>query len=242
MKRLIVALLTILILLLLGLGGYAGYYFVTEGAKTPFTDTVMFVMALVGLLVALASLGIWAALRRILHEDIKKEISQAEEATRNESLSRMAAKVADSFWAFYGEKQDKVFRDQAIKMISDAHDILEGRERLKREQLKCRIYNNLAFAYAERGETKDTAMAHFLTSYVMERIKDFPDHEVNWLETYAYVLYHLPKKHEDKEKALDIIKELLERQDISGKMKGKFRQRYSIPDTKADQASNPDNK
>lgn len=242
MRNLLIALLTILILLLLGFGAFAGYRFVTMGTSTEFTDIVLFVMALVGLLIALASIGIWTALRRILHEDIAREISQVEEATRNEALSRIAARVADSFWAFYEKKRDKIFREQAITMIGDARTTLEGRVRMEKEELKCRIYNNLAFALAERGETKDTALSHFMANYIKERINDFPEEEIIWLDTYAYVLYMLPKKHDDKKKALDIVNELLERPDIKDKAKREYRRRYSLPDVKAGPASNPDNK
>jgi len=242
MRHLIITLLVILILLLLSLGGYAGYRFATEGTETPFSDTVLFVMALVGLLVALASLGIWWALRRMLQEDIERQISRREEATRNEALSRMAAKVADAFWAFYEDKQNIVFRDQAMRLTSDARNILEGRERVDKEELKCRIYNNLAFAYAVRGETKDTAIAHFLSNHAKERAKDFPDHEVSWLETYAYVLFKLPKKPDDKKNAVEIVEQLLQRPDIEDERKEKIRRRYNLNDIKAGQASNLDSK
>jgi len=231
MKR-FTALLIILSLLLIGFGGFGAFAFITKGTTIAFNDIVMFVIALVGLLIALASIGIWAALRRVLHEDIALEISRVEKATRNEALSRMAAKLASSFWAFYGESKNKVFRDQAIKIIHDAREILEGRGEIESEELKCWIYNNLAFAYAERGKAEDTKIAHFLINYVMERYKDFPEDEINSLETYAYVLYRLPKKHDDKKKALDIINELLQRPDMSGGLKRKYRQRYSITDTK----------
>jgi len=215
-------------MLLLGLGGYAAYRFITEDTPTAFTDIVLFVMALVGLLIALASLGIWMGLRRFLHEDISAQISRVEEATRNEAISRMAAKVGTAFWHFYENTQNVVFRDEALKIVSGARDILEGREGVEREDLKCRIYNNLAFAYAERGKTQDTAIAHFLADHVREKIRDYPNFEVTWLETYAYVLYRLPKKRDDKEKALIIINELLQRPDISEEEKNVYRKRYSI--------------
>lgn len=231
MRRLIIATLIILILLLLSFGSYAGWHFATGGISTPFADTAIFVVTLVGILVALASLGIWAALRRILHEDIAREISRVEEATRNESLSRMATKLATAFWAFYKETQNNVYRDQALKIISGAREILEGRETVEREELKCRIYNNLAFAYAERCEPDDTTTAHFLANYVFERRNDHPENEVNWLETYAYVLYRLPKKQEDRDKALSIIKDLLERPDVKDETKRIYRQRYSISES-----------
>lgn len=243
MKGLTIAILIILILMLLSFGGYAGYHFATGGISTVFADVAIFVVALVGVLIALASLGIWMALRRILHEDIAREISRVEEATRHKALSRMAVKVATAFWTFYEDTQKIVFREQAIKIISDAHKILEGREEVESEEaLKCRIYNNSAFAYAERGNKEDTAIAHYLTNYTRERGKDFPEHEVDYLETYAYVLYRLPKKNDDKQKALGIINELLERPDIKEEAKHKYRQRYSLPDIKADHQPNLDNK
>lgn len=231
MKYFVVILLIIVVLLLLTIGGYAGYRFVTVDASTTFTDIVVFVMALVALLIALASLGIWTALRRILHEDIAREISRVEEATRNEALSRMAKELAGSFWQIYEATDNVVFRDQALKLIGDAREILEGRRSVDVEELKCYIYNNLAFAYAVRGEVKDTGTAHFLINYVMERCKDYPKEEIEWLETYAYVLYRLPKKSDEKEKAKGIIMELLERPDISTEKKQEYRERWSIPNT-----------
>ena len=151
MKGLIVAILIILIVMLLAFGAYAGYHFATGGISTPFADTAIFVVTLVGILVALASLGMWAALRRILHEDIAAEISRFEEKTRCEALSRMAKELASSFWALYKDTHNIAFRDQAIKIISDAREIIEGRGKVDVEELKCYIYNNLAFAYAEKG-------------------------------------------------------------------------------------------
>lgn len=223
MKRLIGALIVALILLL-----YIGYFFVSDEPNLPFADTVMFVMALVGLLVALASIGIWVALKRILQEDIEKKISQAEEATRNEALARMAAKVSDSFWAFYEEKQNVVFREQAIAMATDARNIIEGRERVDTELLKCRIYNNLAYAFTERKTTEDTALAHYLIDKVMENINNYPDNEVAWLDTYASVHYILPKQKEDKAEAQEIARKLLERPDISDKLNEYIRERYDL--------------
>lgn len=221
MKRLIGALIAVLILLL-----YVGYFFVADDQNSPFADTVLFVMALVGLLVTLASIGIWTVLKRILREDIEREITRVEKDTRNEALSRMAVKVATAFWVFYEKTKDKMFRDRAISIVEDARKILEGREEVKGEETKCLIYNNLAFAYAERGEAKDTTIAHFLADYVKEKIKDFPEYEVMWLETYTYVLYRLPKKRDDKKKALDIVNELLERADISDDIREEYKQRY----------------
>lgn len=231
MRNFISILIIILILLLIGLGGYSAYRFVAEDAVATFTDTILFVMALVGLLVALASIGIWAALRRILHEDIAREISRVEKATRNEALSRMAKEIAGSFWNIYEVTHNVVFRDQALKLINDAREILEGRRSVDVEELKCYIYNNLAFACAERGEAKDTGLAHSLINYVMERCKDFPKEEIEWHETYAYVLYRLPKKSDDKEKAQGIIKELIQRPDLDIETKHIYRQRYSISNT-----------
>ena len=229
MKR-FTALLIILSSLLIGFGGFGAFAFIKKGTTIAFNDIVMFVIALVGLLMALASIGIWTALRRILHEDIALEISRVEKATRNEALSRMAKEIAGSFWNIYEVTNNVVFRDQALKLISDAREILEGRQSVDVEELKCYIYNNLAFAYAVRGESEDTGMAHFLINYVMERCKDFPKDEIAWLETYAYVLYRLPKKNDDKDKAQDVIRELLQRPDMTDETKRIYRQRYSISD------------
>lgn len=196
--------------------------------STPFVDTAIFIVALVGVLVALAAIGMWAALGRILHEDIARDISQAEEATRTEALSRMAATVADSFWVFYKDTGNIIFRDEAMKILRAARETLEGRGKMAEKELKCRIYNNLAFVYAENGKTEDTTIAHFLVDYVRANCKDFPKYEVDWLETYAYVLYRLPKKRADNEEALAIINELLERPDTSEEDKRKYKERYSI--------------
>ncbi len=225
MKRLVGGLIIVLIILL-----YVGYFFVAKDSNYPFADTVLFVIALVGVLVVLASVGIWTALHRILQDDIEKKISQAEQATRAEALSRMAAKVSYAFGEFYEKTKDSVYQDQAIKIYSDALDVLEGRGEIGRDDLKCRIYNNLAFSYAERGQPEDTIAAHFLVNETMRRIKDFPTKETNWLETYAYVLYKLPKKPADKAEALSIINELLQRSDVNNKTKNKLRKRYSISD------------
>jgi len=230
MRRLTIAALIILISLLVTFGILGGHYFATGGISTPFADTAIFIVTLVGVLVVLASIGIWATLRRLLHEDIAAEISRIEEATRCEALSRMAKELADSFWVFYQDTHNIAFRDQAIKIISDAREIIEGRGKVDVEELKGYIYNNLAFAYAEKGEAENTAMAHSLINYVMEMCKNFPKEEANWLETYAYVLYRLPKKSGDTEKALGIINDLLQRQDVSDKAKHIYRQRYSISD------------
>lgn len=235
MKRFIGVLIILLILLL-----YIGYFFVTDDPNSSFADTALFVMALVGLLVTLTSIGIWTALKRILQDDIEKKISQAEEVTRNEALSRMAAKVANSFWECYEATQINIFLDQAISSIYDARKILEESAiSEENEGLRCDLYNNLACAYAERGNSDDTTTAHFLANYIMEKAGGYPDDEVDWIETYAYVLYRLPKKQADKGKALGIINGLLERPDIKDATKLEYRKRYSIPNPKEVSPSKP---
>ncbi len=234
MKRVIGVIIVGLILSL-----YFGYFFVTDDQNSSFADTVVFVMGLVGLLVTLASIGIWAALKRILQEDITQKISQAEEASRTEALSRMATKVADAFWKSYEATRNKIFLEQAISAVYDAREILEGRESVKKEELRYNIYNNLAFAYAERGNSADTTIAHSLANHLMDNIGDYPNKEINWTETFAYVLYRLPKKEDDKKKALDIINELLKHPGIADATKLEYRKRYSIPNSKEAAHPNP---
>jgi hypothetical protein len=241
MRKLIIALFIVLIILLLGLGGYSFYRFVVEPVSAPFSDIVVFVMTLVGLLAALAAVGIWTGLRRILEEDVHKEVSATEEAARDEALSRTGRRIADSFWEFYKEKRNKSFLNEAIKMTEDAlryHEMTKlalaaigkqaTRGEKEQEDRKCHMYNNLAFGYAERGEMKDTAKAHFFGNYVKERVKDFPESEITYLETYAYVLFKLPKTSQDKVEALKIINELLTRPDVEEEDKVKWRQRYGL--------------
>jgi ABC-type multidrug transport system fused ATPase/permease subunit len=227
MKKAAISALIICVLVLFALGVSSSICFI-KGTSTMFADTVAFVMMLVGLLVALASLGIWTALRRVLAEDIKKVISEAEEAARNQALSRMFSQVGQAFWAFYIDKGNEVFLNESIRADRQAYNVIEGKQRIYGEdELKCLVYNNLAFAYAERGDPKDTVMAHRLANYVKERATDFPDYETMWLDTYAYVLYKLPKnKLEDRRLARKIVNNLLVRPDLLVSEKEEIRQRY----------------
>jgi hypothetical protein len=97
------------------------------------------------------------------------------------------------------------------------------------EEERCRIYNNLAYGYAVRGDKKDTACAHYLGEYVKHKTKAFPQREADWMDTLAYVLYRLPKDPDkDKQKALQIANELLKRPDITDSVKEDIRARYGI--------------
>ena len=235
------AFLTIVILSLLGLGGYAGYRFVTEGTRTAFTDTVLFVMALVGLLIALASVGIFYGVRRLLEEDIHKRINISEKCARDKAQYEVYHQVATAFLRFYEEKGNPVFLNQTIAMaerarqaILEAYETLQGepsdykKERARYEKEICHIFNNLAFALAMRGESKDTTMAHYLAEHVKEQIKHYPESEITYLETLAYVLWKLPKTPQDKKRGLELIKNILRRPDVLPKDKKAYRKRYEI--------------
>lgn len=242
MRGLIVTLLIILILLLLGLGGYAGYRFVTEGARTAFTDTVLFVMALVGILMALASTGIFWGVRRLLEEDIHKRIGISEKCARDRARYEVYHHTATAFLEFYAEKGNPVFLNQTIGMAERARvAILEAYETLKEEEPSnfkkekaryekeiCHIFNNLAFALALRGESEDMKMAHSLAEHVEEQIKHYPEDEIIFQETVAYVLWKLPKTPEDKKRGLELIKNILRRPDVSPEDKKEYRKRYGI--------------
>jgi hypothetical protein len=227
MNKLIMAILIIFIIIFIAFGVFGSICF-ANGTNIQFIDTVTFVMLLVGLLVTLATLGIWTALRRILTEDIKRVISESEEATRNQALSLMFSQVGQAFWAFYIDKGNEVFLDESIRSEIQAYKVIEGiQQKYGAEELKCLVYNNLAFSYAKRGDIKDTVMANHLANYVKEKAADFPEYEIMWLDTYAYVLYKLPKnKEKDRRLAGDIIKSLLARPDVSESNKEEIRQRY----------------
>lgn len=244
MRKILIGLLVLLIASLLALGGYAFHDFVTGDVSTPFTDVVVFVMALIGVLVALASLGLWVGLRRVLEEDLGNRILAAEETTRKEALCRMAARTADSFWSFYEEGHNKSFLNQAINMAEEAlryHQAIDlestgirGQAKKEKEkemeECKCRIYNNLAWGYAERGKAEDTAKAHFFANYIRNRAKYFPEAEVDYLETHAYVLHRLPKTDQDKQNALRLIGELMARPDVKDEQRSAWQQRYGLRD------------
>lgn len=241
MRRLIVASLIVLISLLLSLGGYAGYRFITKGVSTTFTDTVLFVMALVGLLIALASVGIFYSVRRLLQEDIHRKIRISEKCARDRAQYLVYHHTASAFFRFYEEKRNPIFLNETIAMALRAREvILEAYEVLQEEPLVykkekehyekeiCHIFNNLAFALATRADSKDTAMAHYLAEYVKERIKHYPESEIAYLETVAYVLWKLPKTPKDKKDALELIKGIIKRPDISPIQKNMYRKRYKL--------------
>lgn len=241
MKGLIITLLIILILLLVGLGGYAGYRFVTEGASNAFADTVLFVMALVGILMALASTGIFWGVRRLLEADIRRRIGISEKCARDRAGYGIYHQVATAFFKFYEEKRNQVFLNQTIAMaekarqaIEEAYETLQGepsdykKEKARYEQDICHIFNNLAFALAMRGESKDTTMANYLAEYVAERIKHYPEDEILYQETLAYVLWKLPKTPEDKKRGLELIKNILRRPDVSPEDKIEYGKRYGL--------------
>jgi len=229
MKAAVIFVLVVFAIMLIVFGVFGSICFM-HGTNTTFTDTVAFVMMLVGLLVALASIGIWTALRNILGMQIHHEISKAEEEMRRKSLTRMAAKVADAYWYFYASSKNKMFLEKAIEIVNDARSMAEGKlSERDWEEEKCRIYNNLAYGYAVRGDKKDTAVAHYLIEYVKERAEAVPEKEAEWLDTYAYVLYRLPKDpKQDKYRALEIANSLIQRPDISDVLKKGIKSRYKI--------------
>lgn len=242
MRRLIVASWVVLVLLLLGLGGYALHRFLTEDTPTAFTDIVVFVMALVGLLVALASVGIFYSVRRLLEEDIHKRIRISEKCARDRAQYDVYHRIATAFLRFYQEKGNPVFLNQTIVMAKRARQAILGayetlkeedpsnykKEKARYEGEICSTFNNLAFVLAMRGESEDTAMAHYLAEYVKERIKYYPESEITYLETLAYVLWKLPKMPQDKEQGLELIKNIIRRPDVSAMKKKEYRKRYNI--------------
>lgn len=242
MRNFVIVVIAILIILFIGLGLYATYRFVAEDAIATFTDTILFVMALVGLLIALASVGIFYAVRRLLEEDIHKRIGISEKCARDRAQYEVYHQIATAFLRFYEEKGNPVFLNQTVAMAEKARQaILEAYETLteeepanyKKEKARyekeiCKIYNNLAFALAVRGESKDTAMAHYLAEYVQERIKYYPESEIIYLETLAYVLWKLPKTPQDKKRGLELIKNIIRRPDISDLKRKEYRKRYKI--------------
>lgn len=241
MRRLVFASLIILILLLLSLGACAAYRYATEGAETPFSDTVLFVMALVGLLITLASIGIFYGVRRLLEEDIRKRIGISEKYARDRAQYEVYHQIATAFFGFYKEKGNPIFLNRTIAMaerarqaILEAYETLRGEPSNYKKEMEhyekeiCHISNNLAFALATRGESKDTATAHYLAGYVKERIKHYPESEIIYLETLAYVLWKLPKAPQDKKKAIELIKNILGRPDVSPVDKKAYRKRYKL--------------
>ncbi len=245
-RGLIITLLIILVISLLGLGGYSGYCFLTAGASTPFTDTVLFVMTLVGVLIALTSVGIFYGVRRLLEEDIHKRIKVSEKCARGKAQFDTYHQIATAFLRFYEEKGNPVFINQTIVMAERARiAILEAYETLKEEEPPgfkkeaaryegeiCKIFNNLAFALAMRGKSEDTAMAHYLAEYTNERIKYYPEDEVLYQETLAYVLWKLPKVPQDKKRGLALLKTILKRPDVSTVTKKEYLKRYKVSEQK----------
>jgi len=242
MKGSIITLLIVLILLLLGLGGYAGYRFATEGASNAFTDTVLFVIALVGILMALASTGIFWGVRRLLEEDIHKRIGISEKCARDRARYEVYHHTATAFLRFYEEKGNPVFLNQTIAMAEKARVAILGayetlrkedpsnfkKERTLYEKEICHIFNNLAFALALRGEGEDIKMAHSLAEHVEGQIKNYPEDEILFQETVAYVLWRLPKTPQDKKRGLELIKNILRRPDVSPEDKATYGKRYGI--------------
>lgn len=235
-------LLIVLIVLLIGFGGFGAFAFITKGTTIAFNDIVMFVIALVGLLMALASIGIFYGVRRLLEEDIRRRIGISEKCARDRAQYQVYHQLATSFLRFYEDKGNLVFLNQTIAMAKKARvAILEAYETLKEEEpskfkkekaryeeYMCHIFNNLAFALAMRGESKDTTMAHSLAEYVKERIKHYPESETDYLETLAYVLWKLPKTPQDKKRGLELIKNILKRPDVSPEDKIEYGKRYDI--------------
>jgi hypothetical protein len=102
------------------------------------------------------------------------------------------------------------------------------KEKALYEKAICHIFNNLAFALALRGKSKDIKMAHSLAEHVKEQIKHYPESEITYLETLAYVLWKLPKTPEDKKRGLELIKNILRRSDVLPEEKKAYRKRYEI--------------
>lgn len=126
MRNFIIVVIAILILLLIGLGLYATYRFVAEDAVATFTDTILFVMALVGLLIVLASVGMWTALRRILHEDIARKITS--HLDRGSSVTYALKQLLGSKCQICGWKG---FKKQDNSTFMEAHHLIQISERVQ---------------------------------------------------------------------------------------------------------------
>jgi hypothetical protein len=95
------ALLITLSVLLIVFGGFGAFAFITKGATIAFNDIVMFIIALVGLLLVLASLGIFYGVRRLLEEDIRKRIGISEKHARDRARYDVYHHTATAFLRFY---------------------------------------------------------------------------------------------------------------------------------------------
>lgn len=211
-----------------------------------FGDIMMIMIALIGLLLSLASLGIFYGVRHELATYVQDQVVRGEELARNWAQYHTHHRVAFSFWRFYEDKRNDIFLDRAVYIEKKAKNYIDivaklhqrgwRRKNVTRiepeeedvEAQLCLASNNLAFFLAERGKSEDIGRAHELATYIKERAKNYPEREPGFLETYAYVLWKLPKIPKDKQEALKLIKNLLQRSDVSEEEKRIWRHRYGL--------------
>lgn len=224
--------------------------FVNIASATPqeIWPIVTFIVALVAILVAMAGFGLYQAaehhIKKRSDEIAKRAEERASEIVRQgvDDLDERAgfhiaklygyhhfafADIVKSFKSINVEATETL-RGTMINYGKQARTVADSLDKERHNELICMIYNNLAWDLADRAEPTDRRDAHYLAEYIMKRINKYPEAEADFRETYAYVLWKLPLRTEDKIKAQDIITDLLKRTDIDDDIKEEWRIRYRL--------------
>lgn len=220
-------------------------------ASIIFADTwhvVMYILGLIALIGGTAGVALYQILERHLRRESNALMERAEKRTNevvSQRLNELDERVA-YHTAYLYDYHSWVFADvvkafMAINrltaeglreaMIGYAKQARTAADFLTEErygEYKCVVYNNLAWNLADRANPPDREEAHQLVAYIAGQMAKYPAYEVDFRETTAYVLWRLPLELKEKREAQKIIKQLLQRTDISDEIKERWRLRYKL--------------
>jgi hypothetical protein len=209
---------SILVIILGGLAGFiANLYFSQhpilisseESAYNVLRDVTMIVIAALTIFTAVLIVIVGWALRGILFNDLKSELSEIIEESRNNLCSSLHGKVAP-LWGrlFEYDKESTYLIEYAVGEARQALDYAKKLDEKKHWGLQTEARNNYLMALAERGDPGDTNEAYRM-SIDQERLLTEHEGEIerpiyqSRKETIYFVRCRFPRIHSnDREKAI----------------------------------------
>ena len=206
----------IVVIIFGGLAGFAAnLYFsqhpilITSGeeAYNVLRDVIMIVVAALTLFTAVLVVIVGWALRGILLHDLKSELTEIVEESKNNLCSNLHGKIAPLWGRLYEhDRKGTYLIDYAVDEARKAKYYADKLDKEKNREIQLMATNNYLMALAEKGDQGDANEAYRVTVEVerfLTKHKNELEYPLRWQETIYFARCCLPRaKSNDRENAL----------------------------------------